>query len=331
MLGRVLIIFVVGILLSDYLLGDFPPKQVQSVRQDAYLSVKIGEKLSDAGIDTETVALAQGMLLGDKSNISRQTIQDLRRAGMSHLMAVSGLHIGILWGMIWLLLLPFNLLSSRGWQRLLIILVLWAYIMAIGAPASAVRAGIMISMVHVAWFLHRNVWAFDNLWSAALLILLFNPNQLYQVGFQLSFLSVAGILTVKPRNLLTLTLSTQLYTFPLCAFYFHYVPLFGWLQGIMVVPVLAIFIYLILALLLTELCVSGATIPLLPTLAGWISWYITHVAQWTVLIEDYCLGGKLEWHPSLVETIAMESAIVVGVLLYKWMDYQKCKRTSTPI
>lgn len=331
MLGRTLIIFIVGILLTDYLLGDFPPRRVQSVEQDALLSDWMAPRLHAAGLDSTTVALAQGVLLGDKSHLSKQTIVEVRRAGMSHMMAVSGLHIGILWALLWLLMRPLCLVMKGGWHRLLIMALLWAYILAVGAPTSAVRAGIMISMVQLAWFLHRDVWAFDNLWAAALLILVFNPHQLYQVGFQLSFLAVAGILAVKPKNLLTLTLSAQLLTLPLCAYYFHNVPLFGWLQGVLVVPVLALFVYLLIALVVLALALPGVAIPLLSTLINWLAAYIALVARWVVRIEEYCLGGRLDWYPSVGETVCMEAALVVGLLLYLWGERQKCKRTSTPI
>ncbi|MDO4497821.1 MAG: ComEC/Rec2 family competence protein [Bacteroidales bacterium] len=346
MLQRVLIIYILGILLCDFLFSQGPWEKGESQRQDVAVSVglpyaqKVKERcaalLCDAGLDSLTVVVAQGVLFGDKKAMPKEQKQLLSRAGMSHILAVSGLHIGIIWAMLAALFLPFRMFDERGWHRWIILLLLWGYIAVVGFPISAIRAGTMITMVHVSYFLRRDVWSWDNLSAAALLILLFLPSQLYEVGFQLSFLSTAGILSVSPwltercpelkstktgewsrpwwlwllwqiRGLIIVTLSAQLLTFPLVAYYFHQVPLFGWIQGVLVVPFMTLFVLALFVVLL--LSCFGISVALLTSLAnGFCSW-MNAVAKMTVDIEEYCLGGTLSWYPSLLDTLLLLSAV----------------------
>lgn len=337
----ILILYILGILLCDFLLGQGPWHSGEKQRQDVRVSSHwaYADTLRDgcaamlfrAGLDSTTVGLAQGVLMGDKQYISLEQRQEMRAAGMSHLLAVSGLHTGIIWALLSLLLRPLVLIDRRGWHRWIILLLLWGYIAVVGFPLSAIRAGIMISMVQISYALERDVWGWHNLTSAALLILLFSPSQLYEVGFQLSFLATAGILFVSPwlswsreafrsvfswhrfllvfRQLLFVSLAAQLFTMPLVAYYFHTIPLFGWLQGLLVLPVMALFVYLLLLLLLLT-SVGLPTIPLtwcVELLGRWVHL----VARYTGSLETYCLGGRLLWYPSLLETLLMLSVLVV--------------------
>jgi len=371
MLQRVLIVYIAGILLCDLLLGLGPWREKRWQRQDVAVStgypyvdsLRAGcaSLLLDAGLDSATVGLAQGVLLGDKQLLQSEQKQEMRRAGMSHLLAVSGLHIGIIWGLLSLLLRPLVLIDRRGCYRWLILLLLWGYIAVIGFPTSAIRAGVMISMVQCSWFLQRDVWGWHNLCSAALLILLFQPSQLYEVGFQLSFLATAGILAAAPwlqqecpkhrdpatgrhnatwpmriywrcRQLLILTLSAQFFTFPVVAYHFHSIPLFGWIQGFLVVPVIAVFVYLLLLLLLFALLASLFGWTLFASLGLQLSWCVEQLAHWisfvahiTVRLESFCLGGKLEWYPNLLETIGLLMLLVLIAWFITFSTYRDKK------
>lgn len=345
MLQRVLIVYIAGILLCDFLLGlgpwqEKPHGQDARVHSEQVRSAMLSA-FSEARLDSQTMALGMGMLLGDRQLFEQEQIQSMRQAGMSHLLAVSGLHIGILWLLFSVLLRPL-VFVGRGWHRLFILLLLWGYIAVVGFPPSAVRAGVMITMLHLAWFLKREVWDWHNLCSSALLILLFQPSQIYDVGFQLSFLATAGILTARPwltqscprvlspstgreevrwymrllwyfRQLLILSVSAQFFTFPWVAYYFHHVPVFGWVQGFLVVPVIALFVYLLLALLF--LSCLGLPVVWLVSIIRFLAHWIDTVAHLTVRLETLCIGGQLAWYPNLLETLCLSAALAIVAYL----------------
>lgn len=308
-----------------------PSQPAATTSRPAALTAWVDARLEQLGADATTRGLAAGMLLGDKTLLERHQRQAFRQAGMSHLMAVSGLHVGLLWLILGWLLSPLRLVHERRlgpWvcsgstlQRLLLLGLVWVYILAIGSPSSALRAGLMITLVTFNGFMGGRTDAWCCLFAAALGLLLFNPALLWQVGFQLSFLAVAGILAFQPLHgdprqprwlrLLVLTLSAQLFTFPVTAYVFHTVPLFGWLQGFLVVPLLPVYLgLLLLGLLLPQY--------------GWLSWpidlctaWIRQVAEWTTCLEETLLGGHLTFYPTLLETCFISAVIVGMVLLWR--------------
>lgn len=297
----------------------------------AALTAWVDARLERLGADATTRGLAAGMLLGDKTLLGRHQRQAFRQAGMSHLMAVSGLHVGLLWLILGWLLAPLRLVHEHclgSWvisgitlHSFVLLGAIWAYVLVIGSPPSALRAGLMITLVSLNGFIGGRTDAWCSLFAAALGLLLFCPDLVWQVGFQLSFLAVAGILAFQPLHsdpqqphwlrLLVLTLSAQLFTFPVTAYVFHTVPLFGWLQGFLVVPLLPIYLgLLLLGLLLPQM--------------GWLSWpidlcttWIRQVAEWTTCLEETLLGGHLTFYPTLLETWLISAVIGAMVLLWR--------------
>jgi len=293
--------------------------------------VWILDRLHNIGLSSDTESLAAGLLCGDKSLFAAQTIQEMRDAGMSHLLAVSGLHIGLLWILVWwavrpILLVPFHFnLNELPWNRALrlsSVAVLWLYVWMIGFPASAVRAVTMITVAQIAPLFCVDSWAWQNLIVTAFLMLCYDPSQMGEVGFQLSFAATVGILVFRPKNLLTLTLSAQLFTLPLTAYYFHHLPLLGWAQGFLVVPVIAFLIYGMLLLLLFP--ASWGMLPLAShTLYHWLSlpvealaWWVTSVAHWISRLELFLVGGRVEFYPSFGETILFEGILIALTWCY---------------
>lgn len=336
MLPKVFFLYVLGILFVDFYLGEGPfsadglryepepvPVYTDSLRQSC------SRVLSEAGLSEKSVALSLGLLLGDKSHIEGQTKAEIRQAGMSHLLAVSGLHIGILWYLLNFLCRPFHLLPlPQGtyplWRlcyRPVNMALLWVYIFLIGAPISAVRAGIMLSFIEISRLAKADTWGFNNLYSAALLILVFSPSQLYQPGFQLSFLATAGILAFRPwlhgpklQQLVMVSLAAQVFTFPIVAFWFHQVPILGWVQSVLVVPFIAVLIYLLVSLLVFSYVLPFLVPVLTFCVEVCVHWILT-MAHYVTMAETWLMGGRLEWHPNLFEAALMEA----GAVLFIWL------------
>lgn len=292
------------------------------------------EQLQQLGLSPEAQALAQGMLLGDKSALSPQMIQDFRTAGMSHMLAVSGLHVGIIMSVIWMLLRPIewlvllisplrmNIYYVMGnVKRVLTIILVGLYVWRIGAPASAVRAAVMLSLCLVGWMLHRPTSAWRCLSFAALALLAWDPWCLATPGFQLSFLAVAGILLFQPwlqsrhlpwwTKLILLSVAAQWLTAPIVAYWFHQVPLLGWLQGLLVVPLLPLFMTLLLVGLLFPAWHFVATI--IDLLTAWAGM----VAQGIGRAEQLLLGGHLQFFPDWWEVLFAEILFLALVLYFR--------------
>lgn len=136
--------------------------------------------------------LLTGMLLGDKTEVPDEVRDDFSRSGLYHLLAISGMHIGYLFAILLLVVKPVFL--NLRVRRIVLFAILWAYVLITGANPPTVRAALIISLVMLSYELHRTPRRW-NLWGgAALLILLVDPQQLFSVGFQLSFAATAGIL-----------------------------------------------------------------------------------------------------------------------------------------
>lgn len=299
------------------------------------------EGLEAIGASQETIALAHGILLGDKSQLSPEMIASFRTAGMSHLLAVSGLHVGIIMSVIWLLFKPFEwlLLLLTSWAkaecrvgspllyyasgsivRIAVIMITCIYVWKIGAPPSAVRATLMLSLCLLGWMFHRPTSAARCLLFAALLLIAWDPWIVLHVGFQLSFLSVGGILLFQPwlndRDIpwvlraVLLSIAAQSLTIPVVAFYFHQVPFLGWLQGLLVVPLMPLFVSLLLFVAITQ---SSALLILVEALRHWMGW----VAAMTGRIETLLLGGHLYFYPTWYESVFAELAIIAVIILFR--------------
>lgn len=292
------------------------------------------QRFQELGLSPEVIALARGMLLGDKGGIDPALVQSFRSAGMSHLLAVSGLHVGVIMSLVWLVLSPVEALvrlvaplrmvvyyATGIVKRLLVIVLTVGYVWFIGAPTSAVRAGLMLCLCLVGWMLQRPTSAWNCLLLAALVLLALDPWNVTQVGFQLSFLAVAGILLFQPwlqdyslrwwERMALLSISAQWLTVPVTAYYFHQVPFLGWLQGLLVVPLVPFFVgFLLLGCLFPSLHWLCTPIE---ALYGWITWASQLITQW----ERWLLGGHLYFYPSLVEVILAEVFFLALIILLR--------------
>lgn len=290
------------------------------------------ERLQELGLSDEALAMAQAMLLGDKSALSAETVEAFRTAGMSHIMAVSGLHVGIIMSVIWMLFKPIEwavtaVAPTRMYsyyilgyvKRLSVIVITVLYVWTIGAPPSAVRAAVMLSLFLLGWMLRRPTSAWRCLLLAALVLLAWNPWTITSVGFQLSFLAVIGILLFEPWlnaediprwfQLILLSVAAQWFTAPVVAYWFHQIPVLGWIQGLLVVPLMPLLVtLLIFGMLLPSLHFIG-------TLVEWITAWMGWVAQGIGRLEHLLLGGHVYFYPNWWEVVLVELTLL-AILVY---------------
>lgn len=189
-------------------------------------------------------SIMSALTIGERGAIPRETTTQYRRAGVAHLLAVSGLHVGI---MVVILNLMFGFVRMWRYGRICfsvaMILAMWAYAVFTGMSPSVLRAVVMFSMYQIGIMCYRTGAPINILASAALILMLIDPAYLFNVGFQLSFLAMAGIttlykpicslFTIKNRVLRSLwsvtvvTIAAQVAVMPLVAYYFGQIPLLG--------------------------------------------------------------------------------------------------------
>lgn len=207
------------------------------------------------------LSVLSALTIGDKSMLSKDLKNAYSTTGASHILAVSGLHVGIVFYVFSHLLSILSRSKSTGKIRIIVSLIaLWVFAFVTGLSPSVVRASIMLTMASLTVWLNRKSQIFNTVFASAFLMLLYSPAYLYDVGFQLSFSAVLSILLFqKPiyesfvvRNKLldkiwamsSVSFSAQLGTLPLSLYYFHQVSnLFG-LSGLLVIPLSAVIIYL---------------------------------------------------------------------------------------
>jgi len=202
----------------------------------------------------ENFAVAAAILLGYRAELSEEIITAYSETGAIHVLAVSGLHVAILFWIVEWLLAKFSsqLLFQRWLKTLLCLSAIWLFTLLTGASASILRAAIMFSFIIIGKHLNRNTNIYNNLAAAAFFSLLFYPNLLFEIGFQLSYLAVVGIVFFQPHiyqwwqpsnrildyfwELTAVSLAVQIMAVPITLYYFHQFPFYFWLSGLIVIP-----------------------------------------------------------------------------------------------
>lgn len=224
-------------------------------------------KTKDFGEDE--LGIIQALLLGQRNDISETTYNNYKNAGAIHILAVSGLHIGILLLLLEFLLRPLEFLpKGKSIKLMTIVILLWGFAFLAGLSASVVRAVTMFTFIAYALFLNRPSNTFNILALSMFFILLaINPMLLFQVGFQMSYAAVFAIVWIYPilqkfwypKNwlvrkiwqLLSVSFAAQLGVLPISLFYFHQFPGLFFVSNLLIIPFLGVILALgILVILL---------------------------------------------------------------------------------
>lgn len=195
-------------------------------------------KIDQSSLKTENKALLKGIILADRTEISREIINSFSKTGLIHILAISGSHMAIIFFMILFVLKPIFSVKQRNFPIYISLIIIWLFAIFINFGNSVVRSCIMITAYYLMIFLQRKPNLLHSMALSALIILIIDSQQLFDVGFQLSFLAVFGIFWLyKPitnyyksiknpvlrftLNTFSLSLAAQLTTLPLVVFYFH--------------------------------------------------------------------------------------------------------------
>lgn len=211
-------------------------------------------------LDADAYSFISALTLGYKHDLTNEMQEAFRASGTSHVLAVSGLHVAIVYA-IFTFLFSFWGKSGRKYvvKQILIIIALWLYAFLAGFSPSVLRATIMLTIASIGFAVGTKGFTYNTLAAAALFILIFNPMSLFDVGFQMSFTAVLAILyfnpvinkLYQPRNkikkyawgLFTVSTSAQLGVFPVALYYFGTFPTYFFVANLLVVPLIGIIIY----------------------------------------------------------------------------------------
>lgn len=215
--------------------------------------LKVLQKIDKTNMSGTTREFLKGIILADRTEMDTGTVQDFNRSGLVHLLAISGTHIVIIFGLFYFLMIRCTPLQFRKYSIILSLIFIWLFALFIGFGNSVLRSCIMLSVYFIFVLLQRKPDLLHSLALSAFIILIPDTQQLFDVGFQLSFLAVLGIFWLNqpllqyfPRadnylkklifNTITISLSAQLGTLPLILYYFHQFSFVSIAANIIIVP-----------------------------------------------------------------------------------------------
>ena len=238
------------------------------------------QRYAALGIRDHELGILSALTLGYREELDQRVQQSFSASGAMHILAVSGLHTGIVWGLIVFLLTLGGLIKplyeQRLWQTILTILTLialWAYAFVTGLSPSVMRSAWMVTIIEIGWLFHRKSVGINTLAAAAVMILLINPLALWSVSFQLSFAAVASLILVGGwlqqhvvlrgkvlqylGGLLIMSFAAQIGTLPLTLHYFGQTSNYFALTNWVVIPAAFVLLLLGMGALAMSWCVVG--------------------------------------------------------------------------
>ena len=217
----------------------------------------INNKLKAHSFKPEELAIINALLLGQRQDISKDIYDSYTQAGAIHILAVSGLHVGIILLLLNFLFKPIEYFKhGLFFKTTLLIIVLWGFAIIAGLSASVVRAVSMFTVVAIALNLKRPTNVYNTLTISMFILLLWKPTFLFDVGFQLSYLAVFAIVAIQPMldklwqpkpkllkffwNIFTVTLAAQFGVIPISLYYFHQFPGLFFVSNLAIIPFLGL-------------------------------------------------------------------------------------------
>ncbi|MBW3469879.1 ComEC/Rec2 family competence protein [Arthrospiribacter ruber] len=210
-------------------------------------------KLDQKIHNPQAAQVAKALLLGQKKNLEKEVSEAYATAGAMHILAVSGLHVGIIYGFFFLFIKPYRLKKVKriGYLSFIIVLI-WVYALLTGMSPSVMRAATMFTLMALAQMKSRSPSIFNAIALSAFVLLVFDPDLIYSVGFQLSYVALIGIIVFQPLivrlwipkypaveylwQITAVGIAAQLATFPISAYYFHTFPVYFMISNLIAIP-----------------------------------------------------------------------------------------------
>ncbi len=243
----------------------------------------------------DQLAIAEALLIGYTQDLDKDLVQAYSNTGVVHIIAISGMHLALIYVMlVWIFSkMPF-IRKSKIIKVIFILSCLWLFSLLTGGAASILRSAVMFSCIVIGENFGRKTSIYNSLAASAFILLCYNPYFLWDVGFQLSYLAVLGIVIFqKPiyhllyiKNkwvnklwaLVSVSLAAQIFTFPVCIYYFHQFPTLFLFTNIIMVPLSSLILFVEIFL------IALAWMPFVGSLIGkltwWLVWLMNKIILW---------------------------------------------------
>jgi competence protein ComEC len=280
-------------------------------------------------LSEDSYAVGAALILGYREEISEDVEAAYSDTGAIHVLSVSGLHVGIVSVILSFLfnLIPKRSQTFRKWiQPSVIIVALWLFTFLTGASPSVLRAATMFSFVIIGYAIGRPSSIYNTLAISAFILLFIYPYLIKNVGFQLSYLAIIGIVYFQSKiyklikvptklgdyfwQLTSVSIAAQLSTMPVTLFFFHSFPLLFWLSGLIVIPASTLILALGLFTLMAEW--------IFPYLASWSGWLLDYMVYWvneSIFWMQQLPMNKINdiWLPPL--SMVLLSGIIISLIV----------------
>jgi competence protein ComEC len=255
-------------------------------RHALVLREKLIEILYRSGIQKDQVPLISSISFGARDEVDKETVQSFTNTGVIHVLAVSGMNVGLIFIIIDFFL---RFLKRRKLGFLLhtivVLIGIWGYALVTGMSASILRAAVMLTFVVIGNTFQRKANIYNSLAVSAFLLIFWDPAIIRDVGFQLSYAAVLSIVVIQPmlykrlyvKNrvldkiwlLLSVTFAAQIGTLPFTLQYFHQFPVYFWLANLAVIPLVTAILYLSFAVVLFSQ-ISGFLTAIVAFVLDWL-------------------------------------------------------------
>jgi len=210
--------------------------------------------------DKNITGIAEALLIGYKEDLDKDLVQAYSNAGVVHIIAISGLHLGLIYMMLVWICARIPFVKKNRISKVLIVLgSLWLFSLLTGASASVLRSAVMFTCIIIGKEFFRQASIYNSLAASACMLLCYNPYLLWDVGFQLSYLAIIGIVALqkpilglftfknkflfKTWEMLAVTVAAQAATFPVCLYYFHQFPNLFFITNLIAVPLSTVILF----------------------------------------------------------------------------------------
>jgi competence protein ComEC len=281
------------------------------------------------GISGDEFGTVAALTLGYKDALSPELRESFSATGASHVLAVSGLHVGIIFLIISELLkfMDKNKTAKRC-KSLIIICFLWFYAFLTGLCPSVCRAALMFSIMAFGNVIDRKSYTYNTIFVSFFILLLINPNLIFDVGFQLSYAAVLSIIYFQPKinkffyfkskpmiwlwSLTSVSLAAQLGTMPISMFYFHQFPYYFWISNIVVIPAASFIVYSATSLFITS------KIHIINDLNAFVLKWIVKIMHYCIeFIENLPNALSITWFNGIQVILLYSFIITAAFLFYK--------------
>lgn len=312
-------------------IGHHPPNLI--LNHALRVRKSSSEMITDFIPGSHESAVLNALLLGVKDFLDNDIKKAYSAAGAMHVLAVSGLHVGIVY---LLITLVFGQMRKSNWGRVAFLVVclttIWSFALITGFSASVMRAATMFSVIAVGEGLKRKGNIYNSLGIAAFILLIYNPFFVFDVGFQLSFIAVFGIVTFQPPiyalwqptnqlldylwAIISVSIAAQLVTFPLSVYYFNQLPTYFLISNLIVIPAAMVMLTTGLFML-----VIGSISALGGKTVGFLLGGFVELVNWLIMQIQSLPASTVDW----IYLSALSVLLIYVLMIYSFfgLRYQR--------